>query len=255
MEAIILSRRDFREHDQIISAYTKEEGKVELLARGVKKIMSKNTAHLEPFSYVDIAWVSGKELDYLTTVQPYDLFVHIRQDFEKSLGAWRVVSLVDTLIQAEHTDSRVFALLLSWLQMIDDVDAFQTLLVDAFVMKFFDLLGFRPVLDKCVVSGVTFQDIGKGILESTQGATKSRPGLYFQGGGLIAPEARSKKELIGEEIMYCGLKEISTLQIFLDGDWQVIEALRLDEKEAQALHQLVYAYALYHSEKKVSDWI
>ena len=54
MIAVVLGRRDFHEADQIISCYTKEKGKVELLARGVKKITSKNSAHLEQFSFVDI---------------------------------------------------------------------------------------------------------------------------------------------------------------------------------------------------------
>ena len=42
MYAIVLMRRDFRENDQIITFYTKDNGKVEVLARGVKKIISKN---------------------------------------------------------------------------------------------------------------------------------------------------------------------------------------------------------------------
>ena len=42
MLAIVLSRRDFREFDQIVSLYTKEKGKLEVLARGVKKITSKH---------------------------------------------------------------------------------------------------------------------------------------------------------------------------------------------------------------------
>ena len=48
MQAIVLSRRDFREFDQMISLYTREQGKLELLARGLKKVTSKNAAHLEP---------------------------------------------------------------------------------------------------------------------------------------------------------------------------------------------------------------
>ena len=77
MKAIVLSRRDFRESDQIISLYTKEKGKLELLARGVKKITSKNSAHLEPFSLVDIDIAYGKEFNHLTKVQPIEYFKNI----------------------------------------------------------------------------------------------------------------------------------------------------------------------------------
>ena len=66
MQAIVLARRDIKENDQIVSFYTLEKGKVELLARGVKKITSKNSAHLEPFSFVDVEVTEGKEINYLT---------------------------------------------------------------------------------------------------------------------------------------------------------------------------------------------
>ena len=74
MQAIILDRKDFKEFDQIISVYTKEKGKLELLARGVKKITSKNSAHLEPFSFVDIEIAPGKGIDHLTKVQSINYF-------------------------------------------------------------------------------------------------------------------------------------------------------------------------------------
>ena len=80
MKAIVLSRRDFREYDQIVSVYTKDLGKQDLLARGIKKITSKNSAYLELFSFVDIEIIKGKELDYIGSVQPVNYFKNIRQD-------------------------------------------------------------------------------------------------------------------------------------------------------------------------------
>jgi hypothetical protein len=94
MEAIVLSRRDFREYDQIITVYTKEQGKLELLARGVKKIVSKNTAHLEPFSYGMIESVPGKEILHLTTAQPLHTFPFIRSNLEFFVLEWDVGSSV-----------------------------------------------------------------------------------------------------------------------------------------------------------------
>jgi len=41
MYGIVLSRRDFREADQVISILTAEEGKREYIARGVKKLLAK----------------------------------------------------------------------------------------------------------------------------------------------------------------------------------------------------------------------
>lgn len=147
MLTIVLSRRDFREADQIISCYTKAKGKVELLARGVKKITSKNSAHLEPFSLVDIEIAPGKGIDHLTKVQPINYFVNIRNDLQKSLSAGCVVSLLDKVLHVCEKDERIFELLLSWLDFVNQCnpDSFQSksmLLIDGFIVKLLNCLGY-----------------------------------------------------------------------------------------------------------------
>jgi len=171
MKAIVLSRRDFREHDQVISVYTKDLGKQDLLARGIKKITSKNSAYLEPFSFVDIEIIKGKELDYIGSVQPVNYFKNIRQDLQKSLKAQLVVGLINRVVQVEEKDEKLFLLLKSWLEFLDSFIVIPSekdsstvipsgvkpqtvisteakrsgeipLLIDAFIVKFLYLLGF-----------------------------------------------------------------------------------------------------------------
>ncbi len=119
MLAIVLSRRDFRESDQIVSVYTKEKGKLNLLARGIKKITSKNSAHLEPFSLVEIEVIPGKEIDHLTKVVPINYFSNIRADLQKSLAAGFVVSTTDKLLHTHEPDKKIFDLLTNWLNSLN----------------------------------------------------------------------------------------------------------------------------------------
>ena len=161
MKAIVLSRRDFREYDQVVSVYTKDLGKQDLLARGIKKITSKNSAYLEPFSFVDIEIIKGKELDYIGSVQPVNYFKNIRQDLQKSLKAQLVVGLINRVVQVEEKDEKLFLLLKSWLEFLDSFIVIPSekdsstvisteakrsgeipLLIDAFIIKFLYLLGF-----------------------------------------------------------------------------------------------------------------
>ena len=74
MLAIVLARHDVREFDQMISLYTRDAGKIEVLAKGIKKITSKNSSNLEVFSVVDVEVAPGKEIDHLTKVQPFKIF-------------------------------------------------------------------------------------------------------------------------------------------------------------------------------------
>lgn len=145
MLSIVLSRRDFREFDQMISVYTKEKGKLNLLARGVKKIISKNSAHLEPFSLVEIEVVPGKEIDHLTKVVPVNYFSNIRADLQKSLAAGFVVSTTDKVIHTHEPDKRIFDLLVDWLQSLN-LSIFQssnlTPSIDGYIIKLLTCLGY-----------------------------------------------------------------------------------------------------------------
>lgn len=144
MRAIVLARRDFREYDQIISVYTKDFGKMELLARGVKKIISKQSAHLEPFSLVDIETAHGKEIDHLIKVQSQNVFKDIRSDLQKSLAAQYVVSLTDRLVQAGERDERIFNILQSSLHYVNlsIFQSFNLSLLDGYIVTLLHCLGF-----------------------------------------------------------------------------------------------------------------
>ena len=251
MESIILSRRDFREVDQIVSLYTKDRGKLDLLARGVKKITSKNAAHLEPFSFVLVETVPGKEIDHLIKVVPIDLFVGIRKDLQKSLAAGFLVSFLNRVIEVQEPDIKIWQATLSWLKFVNSLNNPVNIitLLDALIVKLFDSLGFTPVLGQCVVCGKNYNDIAKEQISTTKKA-----GFYFSGGGLICHSCILTKEKIGEQVSVCGLKEINDMQVFLKAEWRVINDFEMSVTEEKRLHKLIYEFVLYHSEKKLGDW-
>lgn len=142
MYAFVLARRDFRENDQIISLYTEEKGKMEVLARGVKKITSKNSAFLEPFFLVDAEIVLGKEVLRLTKVQPVNSFKNVRADLQKILMAGYAVDLLDKLLQSGEPDKNIFLLIKSFLEFLDKSADIQPIILDAFMVRLFKFLGF-----------------------------------------------------------------------------------------------------------------
>ncbi|MFH1896595.1 MAG: recombination protein O N-terminal domain-containing protein, partial [bacterium] len=54
LEAIILSRREFGEADAYLTVFSKEEGKLSLLAKGIRRVSSRRAPHLETFSRSEI---------------------------------------------------------------------------------------------------------------------------------------------------------------------------------------------------------
>jgi len=156
MIAIILSRKDFRDYDQIVSVYTQEKGKMNLLVRGVKKIVSKNSAYLEPFSIVNITVEKGKEVAYLTRVQSENYLRNIREDLVKSLVAFYLVSLVDKLFSEAEVDNRFFVFLRVFLEYLDSSevldDQMAIFIIDVFVVNLLSFLGFKLSSDEKIIN-------------------------------------------------------------------------------------------------------
>lgn len=154
MFALTLSRRDFREYDQQIGFYTKETGKIETIARGVKKIISKNSSALEPFALLEIELAPGRELTYVTRAQVIKIFHNIRNNFEKNLLGCYCLNLVNEVVQPGEKDEKIFDLLLSFLNNLDFAEEVNMKIAYDFILRFMSMLGFAPVTAKVADSWV-----------------------------------------------------------------------------------------------------
>ncbi len=149
MLAIVLARKNWREFDQMISLYTRERGKVEVLAKGIKKITSKNSSNLEILSLAEIDIAQGKEIDYLTKVQSIRIFKNIYSDFDKIFIASYAVKIADANILTQERDERIFNLLTSFLEFLDSAAKINSLnLATGFIFKLWHCLGFSAQEEK-----------------------------------------------------------------------------------------------------------
>jgi DNA repair protein RecO (recombination protein O) len=230
MNAIVLGRRDFKEVDQLISCYTQERGRVDLIARGVKKITSKNGAALEPFSFVHLGFANGKELDYLTSVQSKEYFPAIRNDLQKGLYAGFIVFLVSTLVYGDEPDERIFFLLLQTLSALEDTTQVTLAFLDSFVIRLLSLLGFTPKISSCL------------FCDKKAGSANSYV-FYINSGGIVCSTCANKAELS------LTLVE-SDRQIFLE----MLETEENNITSTEALHRCIYTYMQFHTESRVADW-
>jgi len=235
MRAIILRRNDFRENDQMVTLFSLEKGKITALARGVKKIVSKNSAYLEPFFYVDTEILPGKDIAHLTKAVGIDSFKNIRVSYEKSVMASRVISLVHDALQEKERDPAIFRLLLGWLRFADNHKILKTHFF-GFVVRFFHILGYRPFFDQCVhCSRPTLKEFS------------SPHQLYFSpaSGGIICESCLPQNSQ--DTSVTINNEDIRHWQRFLD---QEINNWPLNI--SSALEKSIYLFSEYHSEKKLA---
>lgn len=111
VEGIILKRRISGEADRILTVFSKERGKIRLIAKGVRKISSRRAGHTEVFSHVALTVHAGKTLDILSEATHVVHEVFVDTSITKVSYAYYLCELVDQLLpdHQEHVD--VFVML------------------------------------------------------------------------------------------------------------------------------------------------
>ncbi|MFA5062351.1 MAG: DNA repair protein RecO [Patescibacteria group bacterium] len=151
MLAIALGRRDLKEFDQVVSLYTFERGKLNLLAKGIKKMTSKNAAGLERPTFSEIEVAEGKEFDHLTKVQALEMYGNIRRDLTKSFLAGYAVRVLDEFTLTEEKDEKIFNLLLNFLHFLNTEPVKSPLnIINNYLLKLWSLFGYGEELERFV---------------------------------------------------------------------------------------------------------
>ena len=147
--AIILDRKDYREDDSRIIVYSEKKGKLNLIARGAKKMKSKLSGHIEPLILSRLMVIKGKEFDYVGTAKGEKFYPEIREDLSSLSWAGQALKAVDVFSREEEADSGedVFNLLSDFLAILITIEpAKQKYFYWFFILKLLILSGFGPDL-------------------------------------------------------------------------------------------------------------
>lgn len=150
VEGLVIKHRDWGEADRIITVYTRETGKLRVLAKGAKKIHSRKAGHLEPFTHVIIQLDRTNDLPIINQVETLAPFFLLRDDLSMlSLGSF-VLELIDRFTREEEgEDIPLFNLLRDTISRLQ-ADSDKWLVVAFFELKLLDSLGYRPQFFQCV---------------------------------------------------------------------------------------------------------
>ncbi|OGG14474.1 DNA repair protein RecO [Candidatus Gottesmanbacteria bacterium RIFCSPHIGHO2_01_FULL_46_14] len=145
VEAIILKRKNVGEADRILTVFSKQYGKLRLIAKGIRKITSHRAPHLEIFSRVEMMIHRGKTLDIVTEAQTLDGFYQLRNNLALVNGCYYHCELVDVLLpeKQEHRDVyELYARSLAAFNTQEGMDI--TGSCEQFALALLRMLGFLP---------------------------------------------------------------------------------------------------------------
>jgi DNA repair protein RecO (recombination protein O) len=120
-EAIILARKNIGEADRLLTLFTKEYGKKMVIAKGIRRITSRRSSHLEIFSHVNLVLHPGKTFDYVSEVTTINKFYLITQKLERIGFVYIALELIAKLTAEHQESSLIFHELLLFLSRLNDV--------------------------------------------------------------------------------------------------------------------------------------
>jgi DNA repair protein RecO (recombination protein O) len=147
-EAIILKYSDTNEADRILTIYSKERGKINVSAKGVKKLESKLRYSIEPISYVQMILVEGKNFLILKDAVLIEQFLNIKKDLEKIKIAKKLTDFIDEAMAGEEKDEDVWFLILKTFKTLNVGGSASNItasnIIENFQKNLIKLLGYDP---------------------------------------------------------------------------------------------------------------
>jgi DNA repair protein RecO (recombination protein O) len=201
-EAVVLRSFAFGEADRVLHVYTQSNGRVGVMAKGVRRTKSRFGGRLEPFSHVELGIHRGRgELGTVTGASLNRSHDRVRSDgYRLQVGLVGLEAMLRLFTEEERND-RAFLALTRFLDALDEREP-QTgrppldPLVLSFQLKLLWLSGFLPHLGSCVECGAE-----TGLVAFPPAAGGAVCAACDRGGIVLSPEGlRGLTELLGTPI-------------------------------------------------------
>ncbi|MHB1133440.1 MAG: DNA repair protein RecO [Chloroflexota bacterium] len=219
-DAIVVRRADFGEADRLLTVYTPHLGKLRLLAKGIRRPVSKMGGHLELFTHSRVLIAKGRNLDLVTQSETIDAFLPLRDDLLRMTYAHYVAELLDRLTPEHLEDYPLFSGLLTVLRRLAESRQ-PDIAVRFYEMELLGQLGYQPQLDQCAQCRRELEPV----------LNRYSPRL----GGALCPSCFSADGAASP----LSVNALKVLRLLQSGNYEVGQQLRLDEELSRDVEGLL----------------
>jgi len=151
-KGLVIKEQPYKEQDKILTIFTEDDGKIQCIARGVRRQKSGLLANTQIFAYSEFVYYPGKNFGIINQSNLIEAFYPLRNDLTKMALASYLLDLMYNAYEFFQKSPEILKLLLHVLFYISAGTAKNDLvLVGAFQMKLVSYLGYRPGLKTCMM--------------------------------------------------------------------------------------------------------
>ncbi|MDD5605269.1 MAG: DNA repair protein RecO [Dehalococcoidales bacterium] len=235
-EAVIIRKTRLGEADRIITIYTPGLGKLQAVAKAVRKPKSKLSGHLELLTHSQITLARGRNLDTIIGSQAINSFLPLRNSLEATSAGLYLAELINLFTaEADRIDNqKLFRLLVSTLEQLSQGAACNTCL-RYFEIQLLGYTGYRPQLKACPICRQPLEPVTN---------------IFSPGAGGVLCEHCAASQALPYSISVNGLK---VLRLFQDCAITTALRLKLSTELNLELEKLLRSYCRYILEREVKS--
>ncbi|MFC1903586.1 DNA repair protein RecO [Chloroflexota bacterium] len=233
-EAIIIKKTKLGEADRILTFYTPHLGKIQAVAKGVRRPRSKLSGHLELLTYSQVSLARGRNLDTVTGSQTINSFLALKSDLWLTSCALYLTELVNQFT-ADHVENQsLFQLLLETMEQLCQTGD-KELTLRYFEMHLLNKVGYRPQLHQCV-----------SCQQSLEPVTNS---FSPNAGGMLCPNCSPKQPF--NYLLSVNAQKV--LRLLQNTDYATANRLKIDAELSREMEKLIGSYLKYLLEREVKS--
>ena len=243
--ALVLRRRDVGDADRVLTVLTPRDGKLELMAKGVRKTTSRKAGHVELFTHAVLVVAQARTWDIITEASTVENFRHLRGNLAAIGHASYVCELLDCFAETSDENQPLWDLALFVLRELDaaaaaggDAPAPPNLLrwLD---LQMLSLTGFQPQVFHCLGCAAPLDPVPNFISLSE--------------GGVFCPRCGAQRD----DVEPIDADTLKVLRFFQSRPWSDVSKLHLRIPIRRNVDSLLQRYLIHILERhlKSADFV
>ncbi|MCY4159834.1 MAG: DNA repair protein RecO [Bacteroidetes bacterium] len=225
-EGFVLRSVPYKETTRLVTLYTRELGKLTVIAHGAQSVKNRFGSTLQPLAHVQAVLYTRptRSIQVLSDCSHVNIYSKISKDLGKLATGQHICGLVLSLTEEGQRSVEIFHLLVSMINALDTLDADAELIKMYFQLHFIDLLGFAPAFS-----------------QESLGEIDTSGGFLLLEDGTITNE-----EVDNQSTAYASRSVLRAFATLCRADFEAAMRLQLTAKQRNNLSILITRFIQYH---------
>ncbi len=141
-QGIVLKKNELLNLDNLITIFTKDLGKIVVVAKGIKKLNSRRAPHIQTGNLIDLMLYSKNDRYYLQESSIISGFSKLKKDAKKISMIYYYFLIIDKLLPENSHEEEIYKITLKFLINLSKIEKTDNKLIENSLNRVFNKLGY-----------------------------------------------------------------------------------------------------------------